>query len=253
MKDENVLFFFFLIFISISLFLKIFRMKEQSLYRTIRREMRAKELLRQSRLPFSNQKSNSKRRSMSANDLARTPYQEYSFKPKINDYYVPNYDKLHSKFLRSTERAKRTRSPTKCKPFLLYTNLIPSKKDKILDDIRKDAYIKHSRTFQIKGKQMPTKSASSMSLSSSQQSEAIPTKTTDAQRLREAIGKKKRREEEIRNKHEETLQRSKSARERAVREKVRERAKLQDQATIWKAKKDDNVKIKKIVFFLLFF
>ena len=70
-----------------------YRMKEKSLYRSVRKEMRAKELLRQSRLPFSNQKPKLARRSMSVNDLARIKYEEHSFKPKTNGYYVPNYDK----------------------------------------------------------------------------------------------------------------------------------------------------------------
>ena len=216
-----------------------FRMKEQSLYRSLRREMRAKELLRQSRLPFSNQKSKRSRRSMSVNDLG---YEEFSFRPKINSYYVPNYDKMHTKLMRTMEQSKRTRSPTKCKPFLLYTNLIPSKKDKILQDIRKDEQARHSQTFQIKGKQMPTKSASMASLSASfQQAEAIPTKTTEAQRLREAVGKKKRREERGRHQFEQTLQRSKSAKERKVREKINERARLHDQTVVFKGKRDENV------------
>lgn len=224
------------------LILQHFRMKEQALYRSIRRDLRAKELLKKSRLPFSSSQSKRSRRSMSANDLARMNYQEYSFKPKTNGYYVPNYDKLHSKFLHDAEQAKRTRSTTKCKPFLLYTNLIPSKKDKILDDIQKDANLKHSKTFQIKGKQMPTKSASLVNLStSSQQSEAIPTKTTEAQRLREALGKKKRRQKEVQDISENTFQRSQSAKERRVREKLREKAKLQDQAVVLKAKREERV------------
>lgn len=205
--------------------------------------MRAKELLRQSRLPFSSQKPKFARRSMSVNDLARIGYQEYSFKPKTNGYYVPNYDKMHSKFLRSAEEKKRTRSPTKCKPFLLYTNMIPSKKDKVLDDIRNDAQMRHAQTFQIKGKQMPTRSASALSLSASlQQPEAIPTKTTEAQRLREAVGKKKRQNHDIKNRTEETFQRSKSAKERRVRETIREKANLQNQTIVSKAKRDEKVK-----------
>lgn len=218
-------------------------MKEQSLYRSIRKEMRAKDLLRKSQLPFSSQQSKRTRRSMSANDLARIGYQEYSFKPKTNGYYIPNYDKMHSTFLRTAEQKKRTRSPTRCKPFLLYTNLVPSKKEKVLDDIRKDADLKHSKTFQIKGKQMPYKSTSLVNLSASfQQSEAIPTKVTEAQRLREAVGKKKRREAEVKNKREEAYHISKSAKSRPVREKVRERGNLQAQAVISKAQREENVK-----------
>lgn len=204
--------------------------------------MRAKELLRQSRLPFSSTKSQRTRRSMSVTDLTRQGFEEHSFRPKTNGYYVPNYDKLHSKFLRSAEKKKRTRSPTKCQPFLLYTNMIPSKKDKILDDIRQDAHLRHSQTFQIKGKQMPFKSASMASLSSSlQQAEAIPTKTTEAQRLREAVGQKKRREHDGMSHLAETMQRSKSAKERRVRAKIEERARLNDQSVVYKAKRNENV------------
>lgn len=219
-----------------------FRLKEQALYRSLRKEMRAKDLLRKSRLPFSSTKSKRPRRSMSVTDLAHHDFKEHSFKPKTNGYYVPNYDKLHSKFLRTMEQKKRTRSPTKCQPFLLYTNLIPSKKDKILDDIRHDAQLRHSQTFQIKGRQMPTKSASIADLSASlQQSEAIPTKATEAQRLREAVGQKKRREHDGQTQLAEAVQRSKSAKERRVRERIEQRAKLNDQAVVHKAKRAENV------------
>ncbi|CAF0795008.1 unnamed protein product [Adineta ricciae] len=217
--------------------------QERELQRSFTKDIRAKELLRQSRLPFSSTKPKFVRRSKSANDAARFRYQEHAFKPKTNGYYVPNYDKNYEKFLRSMEERKRTRSPTKCKPFLLYTNMIPSKKDKILDDIRNDAHMRHARTFQIKGKQMPTRSASIANLSVSlQQSEPIPTKTTEAQRLREAVGKKKRREEEVRNSIAEVHQRSKSAKDRRVRETIRQRGELQNKTVLAKAKRDENTR-----------
>jgi hypothetical protein len=151
------------------------------------------------------------------------------------------------------EQAKRTRSPTKCKPFLLYTNMIPSKKEKILHDIKNDAQKKHSKTFQIKGKQMPNKSVSLTNLSASLQlSESIPTKTTEAQRLREAVGKEKRRKEELKNKFADTFERTKSAQERRIRERINERTNLQDHATILKAQKAGNVKLKLIFHFFDF-
>jgi hypothetical protein len=220
-------------------------MKENSLYRSIKKQIRAKELLRQSRLPSSMQERrqvNRSRRSMSTTDLARVGREEYTFKPKINGYYIPNYDKLHSRFLRQTEQAKRLRSPTKCEPFLLFTNLIPSRKERVLDDIRTEEEMRYLQTFQIKGKQLPIKSTSGMNLSASlQQPEAIPTKATEAYRLRESVGKKKRRDEETRNKFEEKFQRSRSAKERRLREGIYERAKLQDKSKIYKAKKDESV------------
>jgi len=220
-------------------------MKEKSFYRTIKKEIRAKELLRQSRLPFSMQgREQQIRRSMSASDLARIGHEEYTFKPKTNGYYIPDYDKLHSKFVSQSEQMKRSRASTKCKPFLLYTNLIPSRKDQVLDDIRNDEEMRHLQTFQIKGKQLPIKSASGMNLSANlQQSEAIPTKLTEVQRVREVISKKKRREGEIKSKFEEKFQRSRLAREKRLKENIQERAKLNDKSTIYKAKKEENVMI----------
>ena len=223
-------------------------MEEKSLYRSIKKQIRSKELLRQSRLPFSMEQRQARlkqhTRSMSATDLSRVGREEYTFKPKTNGYYIPNYDKLHEKFVRETEQVRKTRPPTKCQPFLLYTNLIPSRKDKVLDDIRSEEEMKHLQTFQIKGKQLPTKSTSGMNLSASlQQNEAIPTKTTESQRLREAIGKKKRRDDEFRNRFEENFQRSRSTREKRLREKIRDRAVLKDQSAVYKAKREENVTI----------
>ena len=117
-------------------------MKEKSLYRSIKKEIRAQELLRQSRLPSSmqhRQQHTSKcRRSMSASDLARLGREEYTFKPKTNGYHIPDYDRQHAKFLEQCEEAKRMRPTTKCQPFLLHTDLISSKRDRVLDDIRHD-------------------------------------------------------------------------------------------------------------------
>ena len=225
-------------------------MKEKSLYRTIKKEVRAKELLRQSRLPSSMQNRDEQlKHSMSANDLSRTGHEECTFKPKTNGYYVPDYDKLHSDFLRQSEQTKHSRAPTKCKPFLLHTNMIPSRKDQILNDMRYEEEMRHLQTFQIKGKQLPIKSASGMNLSVNlQQSEAIPTKTTEVQRVREGMSKRKRREAEIRNKFEEKFQRSRSAREKRLKEKIQERAKLNDKSAVYKAKKEENVILYSPVF-----
>lgn len=224
------------------LLVELFRLEEKALYRTVNKKKRANDLMQQSRLPFSSQKSKRSHRSMSASDLTRLKYEEFSFRPKTNGYYVPNFNKLHSKLSRDMEESKRTRSPTRCKPFLLYTNLIPSKKDKILTDIQNDAQHKHRQTFQIKGKQMPPKSTSIVNLSASlDKSESIPTKMTEAQRLREAVGRKKRQEEEERIRSAENLHRSKSAKDRRIRENIRERAKLPEQTVLSRAKKDDNV------------
>ena len=233
-------------------------MKENSLYRSIKKQVRAKELLRQSRLPSSMQRrehhTKQTRRCRSATDLARVGLEECTCKPKTNGYYIPNYDKLHSRFLRETEEAKRSRPPTECKPFLLYTSMIPSRQERVLSDIRAEEEMRYLQSFQIKGKQLPTRSTSGMNLSANlQQPEAIPVKKTDVQQLRESMGKKKRREHEVRNKFEERFQRARSAREKRLKEGIHERAKLNDKSAIYKARKEESVSECLMKFFSYFF
>ena len=180
----------------------------------MQKKTRAKELLEQSRLPFTSDQSKKLRRSLSAVDLANLKYAEHSFRPKTNGYYVPNFNRIHSRFVQSMEEKKRTRSPTRCKPFLLYTNLIPSKKEQILHEMQNDVERRLAETRQIKGKPIPSH-AVSVSISS-EKSESIPTKMTEAQRLRESLGKQKRRDESLKVQSTENLQRSRSARERRV-------------------------------------
>ena len=225
-------------------------MKEKSLYRSIKKEIRAQELLRQSRLPSSmqhrRQHASKCRRSMSVSDLARLGREEYTFKPKTNGYHIPDYERQHAKFLEHSEQAKRMRPTTKCEPFLLHTNLISSKRDRVLDDIRHDEQMRRMQSFQIKGKQLPTRSASGMSLSATlQQPEAIPTKTTDIQELRVAMNKKKRHTHEIRTRFEENFQRARSVKGSRSRDHIQARAHSKDRSVVQNAKKAENVRCRK--------
>lgn len=221
-------------------------MKETSLYRSIKKQVRAKELLRQSRLPSSMQARERHmkhtRRSMSATDMTRTGLEECTFKPKTNGYYIPNYDRLHARFLRETDRARHMRQPTQCEPFLLHTSMIPSRYERVVEDMRNDQEARYLQSFHIKGKRISPKSASGMHLSANlQQPEAIPIKSTDIQRLRETMGKSRRRDHEVRTKFEERFQRTRSARERRLKEGIQERAKLNDKSAVYRAQKEASV------------
>ncbi|CAF0859584.1 unnamed protein product [Didymodactylos carnosus] len=249
--------------------------KEQELHRHVKKQMRAKELLRQSKLP-DNMRKRQQKRSLSANDLSRKKLnqlglQEYSFKPKTNGYYIPNYDKMHRQFISNMESSKQLRSPTKCKPFLLYTNLIPSKKEKILNDIKNDEQIRRSQTFQIKGKQVKRAASannqpdrkttttiksqtfgikdsglhSSINMNVNKSisfEESIPTKMTESQRLRESVNRKKRHDDEKKELFEKSFQQSRSMKDRRLREKIREKAKLNDKSLIHKTKNEQKMR-----------
>ena len=230
------------------LYIHCLRLKEEANYRSMRRKIRAQDLLEKSRSPFTSKQSKSLRRSKSATDLAALVNDGYAFRPKTNGYYVPDFEKLHSRITRTFEQSKRERSPIKCKPFLLYTNMIPSKKDKIIQDILHDAELKHAKSLEIKGKPMNSKRVPVTSLSVSlQQHEAIPTKMTNAQRLRESKTKKQLFEEAKSMRYQEDAQRSKSLTEKKVRQHMHERTKLQEQMIVAKAERNEKVQLSSLL------
>ncbi|CAF0894447.1 unnamed protein product [Didymodactylos carnosus] len=228
------------------------QMKEQNLYRHIKKQMRAKELLRQSKLPnnmHERQQKYKHQRSSSANDLSRKFNQlgreEYTFKPKTNGYYIPDYDKIHRQFISDMESSKQMRSPTKYEQF------------------------RRSQTFQIKGKQIRRASTAnnpdrnttiksqtyglndgglyssvnmSVNKSISLQQDSIPTKMTESQRLRESVNRKKRYDDEAKELFEQSFQQTRSAKERRLREKIREKAKLYDRSLIHKTQNEQKMR-----------
>ncbi|XP_006122228.1 protein FAM161A isoform X1 [Pelodiscus sinensis] len=110
------------------------KLKEEQLYREIRIQMRAEELLRNSTLPNSRlaSKTFNKKRKQKCNEQ-----KEVEHKPKIKSR-VPDFVTLHQKFQDRLLKQKRVKHITVCEPFNLRTPCIPSNKGKILQDIQAD-------------------------------------------------------------------------------------------------------------------
>ncbi|KAM9155640.1 protein FAM161A isoform 2-T2 [Pangshura tecta] len=106
------------------------KLKEEELYREIRIQMRAEELLRNSSLP------NSRLASRTINKQ-RKQKEELEHKPRIKSR-VPDFETLHQKFQNRLLKQKHVKHITVCEPFNLRTPRIPSNKGKILQDIQAD-------------------------------------------------------------------------------------------------------------------
>ncbi|XP_039384216.1 protein FAM161A isoform X1 [Mauremys reevesii] len=106
------------------------KLKEEELYREIRIQMRAEELLRNSSLP------NSRLASRTINKQ-RKQKEELEHKPRIKSR-VPDFETLHQKFQNRLLKQKHVKHITVCEPFNLRTPRIPSNKGKILQDIQTD-------------------------------------------------------------------------------------------------------------------
>ncbi|XP_061482139.1 protein FAM161A isoform X2 [Rhineura floridana] len=111
------------------------KLKEEELYRDIRIQMRSAELLHNSSLPNSRLGNRGANKSKQQNCLDQS--EELEQKPK-SKAKVPDFEKLHQKFLKQLEREKNVKPITVCEPFNLHTSNIPSNKEKILEDIQMD-------------------------------------------------------------------------------------------------------------------
>ena len=117
------------------------KIKEEELYRKIRIQMRAEELLKSSSLPpnMSARSCNGKYRSKTFSDVKRKSCclsTEPKFRPTINEV-VPDFEELHRHFLKEMGQRKMAREATVCKPFKLRTQQ-NRHRHKIYDDIEND-------------------------------------------------------------------------------------------------------------------
>ena len=106
-------------------------MKENELYRQIRSQIRAYELLKESKLPRNMLLQEEKKRlEIERDNLIKDQMDEYKIelkkKKKSTDprNSIPNYDALYKKFIADLEAKKaqnHMKKPVQCKPFTFHT------------------------------------------------------------------------------------------------------------------------------------
>uniref|UniRef100_A0A8D0H173 Protein FAM161A n=1 Tax=Sphenodon punctatus TaxID=8508 RepID=A0A8D0H173_SPHPU len=111
------------------------KLKEEELYREIRIQMRAEELLHNSSLPKSKLASRDANRWRKQKCIGQS--EELEHKPRIKSK-VPDFETLHQRFQERLLKQKHVKHITVCEPFNLRTPCIPSNKGKILEDIQAD-------------------------------------------------------------------------------------------------------------------
>ncbi|XP_071962142.1 protein FAM161A-like [Antedon mediterranea] len=222
------------------------KIAEEEEYRKIRIKMRAEELLRQSSLPPNMQikgkeYTDGKMRQKMYKKRAKNAFltDEHKFHPNINGGDVPDYEELHWKFKLKLDREKQVKEPTVVEPFNLRTARIPSKKEKILEDISKDEETLTEQRWPYMS------SRSSMKFchgSINIPDDAIPTKTTHTASLRDSL--KQRRKEEDTKKRQEILEKEKEKqmRERKLKKFIAEKALANDNSTTLESTQKDKLR-----------
>ncbi|CAD5121403.1 DgyrCDS9925 [Dimorphilus gyrociliatus] len=211
------------------------KIKEEEELKKIKKHMRAKELLRESSLPRSmavNGQAYAENRYRTAKYAEKAKKlgisSETDFKPRISKT-VPNFEKIHRKQSQKDMNCHReVRTSTVCKPFNLRTSQIPSRREKIYEDIMNDErYLSENR------------SAMSTSL------DAIPAKMTSAHEKRITSAKTKQeqdREKELRKRKEERSRREKT---KELAKVVLEKAKANDRSVDLKSSGPNKLKALK--------
>ncbi|XP_022104827.1 protein FAM161B-like [Acanthaster planci] len=204
------------------------RILEEEEYRKIRIKMRSEEMLRQSSLPPNMQHrgkeyTDGKMRQKLFKSREKMAFltTEHKFRPQVNGE-VPDYDELYRQFQQEVQRKKREKEPTVVQPFNLRTARIPSKMNKILDEMKQE---EEKRKEKLRGS-----SSKSLSLRSSLNisEDVIPAKTTAASKMRKSVTERALREKAEKEREEAERERQKRIKDRKLKQFITRKALAND-------------------------
>ncbi|XP_037620670.1 protein FAM161A [Sebastes umbrosus] len=203
-------------------------MKEEQLYRSIKIQMRAQEMLLSSSMPPSMLARRLSDRKKTKDGSAATGGDDiFSHRPQINKE-VPDFDASYRRFQKHLEKQKELKLTTACEPFELRTSHITSHRERILADIEKEQSSPRMKRWpHISPGQSQTPN-SSLCSSPSGSLELLPTKVTDASKKRqEAVRKVLEQRKKAEDEEEQWKERQKQ-REKKLQRVVLKRAQAND-------------------------
>ncbi|KAK7161205.1 hypothetical protein R3I94_004019 [Phoxinus phoxinus] len=196
--------------------------KEEELYRAIKMQMRARELLHNASMPPS----------MLARHLSekQTPKavqdDEPAHQPKINTE-VPDFDASYRRFRKQLEKSREVRPVTACEPFQLRTADISSHKERIVAEIEAEIQgPKLSRWPFVSPRALSPSSSRCSSLSGSQ--ECLTAKITDAAKKRQEAVRKVLEQRKQTEDEEEKWKEKQKLREKRLQKVITKRAQAND-------------------------
>ncbi|NWS22323.1 F161B protein, partial [Pachyramphus minor] len=161
------------------------KLKEAELYREIRIQMRAKDLLESSVAPID---TSNRRREPQSRTATRTKQERlgflqdksFSFKPRINPT-IPDFEELYWAFQKEALRRQEIKEPTRNKPFKLRTSNLPARQRQANEKI-KVRYLDISDSQKLS--KISVQRSHSLTRLSSLSSNTLPVHITDATRRR---------------------------------------------------------------------
>ncbi|KAF7645992.1 hypothetical protein LDENG_00195320, partial [Lucifuga dentata] len=205
------------------------QMKEEELYRSIKIQMRAEEMLHSASMPASmlaRRLNECKKPAGASVDGEKV----FSHSPKINKE-VPDFNASYRRFQKHLERTKEVRPTTACEPFKLKTSQISSHRERILADIEKEQGSPRMTRWPHFSPELVRTRNSSLCSSPSGSLELLPARVTDTTKkrheaVRKVLEQRKKAEDE-----EERWKERQRQRERKLRRVVLKRAQANDPHT----------------------
>ncbi|GLD68171.1 protein FAM161A [Lates japonicus] len=203
-------------------------MKEEQLYRSIKMQMRAQELLHSASMPPSmlTHRLSERKKTKDGSDAAGGE-NNFTHRPQINKE-IPDFDASYRRFQKNLEKRKEVRPTTACEPFDLKTSQISSHRERILADIEKEQSSPRTLRWPYISPGSARTPNSSLCSSLSGSLELLPAKGTDAttkrhEAVRKVLEQRKKAEEE-----EERWKERQKLREKKLQRVVLKRAQAND-------------------------
>ncbi|XP_051993859.1 protein FAM161A-like [Xyrauchen texanus] len=202
--------------------------KEEELYRAIKMQMRAKELLHSASMPPSMlARRLSERKAQKATEDDKQA--RGSHRPKINTE-IPDFDASYRRFQKQLANRRDVRPVTACEPFQLCTANITSHKERIIADIEEET--KSPRPlrwpFVIPPVLSPKTPSSSLCSSLSGSQEYLSSKITDAAKKRQEAVRKVLEQRKKAEEEEERWKEKQKQREKKLQKVISKRAQAND-------------------------
>ncbi|XP_066518213.1 protein FAM161A [Hoplias malabaricus] len=203
--------------------------KEQELYRAIKVQMRARELLQSASMPPSMLARRLSERQAQKGTTQNDQREDTSHQPKINAQ-VPDFDASYRRFQKQLASKRDVRPITACEPFRLRTSNIASHKERIIADIEAERRSPRASrwpfiTSVALSPQTPSSSVCS-SLSGSQ--ECLPAKITDAAKKRQEAVRKVLEQRKKAEEEEERWRETQRQKEKKLQKLITKRAQAND-------------------------
>ncbi|KAM4585112.1 protein FAM161A [Odontesthes bonariensis] len=199
------------------------QMKEEQLCRSIKKQMRAQDMLHSASLPpsmLTQRLSERKTKDGSTDD-------SFSHRPQINKE-VPDFNASYRRFQKHLGKCKEVKPTTACEPFELRTSQISSHRERILADIENEQNSPRLRRWPYISPGPASTQSSSLCSSLSGSLELLPAKVTDATKKRHDAVRKKLEQRKKAEEEEERWKEKQRQKEKKLQSVVVKRAQAND-------------------------